>query len=122
MDLVPGKKCFEFRVELGGERFVVGYNERRTLDLLDDVCHGKGLSRPCHPEKHLMRDPCFDPRCQAFYGIILITFGAKFTFQYEPVHGFILISALGCCQKKTFSRRFRCREEHPQPCLPHPSL
>ena len=38
------KKLLEFREKLCRERLVVRHDERRTLDLLDDVCHGERLS------------------------------------------------------------------------------
>lgn len=43
-DAVFGEEFFEFVVELGGEGFVVGDHEGGFLDVLDDVCDGKGFA------------------------------------------------------------------------------
>ena len=46
LDRIVGKKALEFAVELGGEGLVVRDDQRRHLQLLDDIGHGKGLAAP----------------------------------------------------------------------------
>ena len=43
-DRVVREEFLELRVELRGERLVVGQNQRRPIDLLDDVGHREGLA------------------------------------------------------------------------------
>lgn len=46
---IVGEIFLELAVELGGKGFVVGNDEGRLLDSLDDICHGEGLSRARNP-------------------------------------------------------------------------
>ena len=53
LDGVGGEKCFEFVIELRGERFVVGQHQGWAASLFDDLSHGVGLARACDAEQHL---------------------------------------------------------------------
>ena len=44
----------ELAVKLRRERLVVAQDERRAVQLRDDVGHGEGLSRACHPQQGVM--------------------------------------------------------------------
>ena len=49
------KECFKFSIQLGGQRFVVTQDERRTLQTLDYVGHRKGFSGTRNAQKcHIM--------------------------------------------------------------------
>jgi len=45
MHRVVRKKILKFRSKLRSKRFIVGNNQRRFLQMLDHICHRKGLSR-----------------------------------------------------------------------------
>src|SRR5204863_9508081 len=53
-DRVVRKKPPEFLVQLGGERFVVDHDQRRTIDPLDRLRHGEGLPRARDAEQRLV--------------------------------------------------------------------
>ena len=48
------KEFLELGVELGGERFVVREDQRRPLQLLDDVRHRERLARAGDAHQHLL--------------------------------------------------------------------
>ena len=43
------EELFHLRIQLTGEGFVVRDDERRLLQLLDDIRHRKGLAGPRNP-------------------------------------------------------------------------
>ena len=49
-----GKELFELGVKLRGERLVVRNDERRPIELADDIGHRECLSRTGHAEQRLM--------------------------------------------------------------------
>ena len=49
-----GEEVFEFVVELGGEGFVVGHDQRGAVQLLDDFGGGVGLAGAGYAQKNLM--------------------------------------------------------------------
>ena len=49
LDRILREIFLKLAVELCGKRFVVGNDEGRLLDSLDDICHGEGLSRARNP-------------------------------------------------------------------------
>ena len=59
LDGVLRKELLELAVELRGQRLVVRDNQRRLLELLDDIRHRVGLSGACHAEQglHLVAFP-----------------------------------------------------------------
>jgi hypothetical protein len=60
------EKLLEFRVELGRQRFIVGQDERRFFDFLDDVGHRKRFSGAGYAEQCLEFFTAFDARGSAF--------------------------------------------------------
>ena len=51
---VVGKELLELRGQLGRERLVVGDNDSRALDLLDDVGHGEGFAAAGNAQQGLV--------------------------------------------------------------------
>ena len=54
LDGVAGEERSELVIELRGERFVVGQNQRRAPGLLDQLGHGVGLAGAGDAEQHLV--------------------------------------------------------------------
>src|SRR5208283_5084559 len=54
LDRVVWEERLELVVELRRQSFVVGKNQRRAIQLLDDLGHRIGLARPRHAEQHLV--------------------------------------------------------------------
>jgi len=61
-----GKKLLELAAQLGGQRFVVGDDQRRAVQPGDDVRRGERLSRPRRSEQRLM----FPPRPYALHNFL----------------------------------------------------
>ncbi len=53
-DRVLREEVLELVVELRGEGLVVRQDERRTVDLLDDLGHGEGLAGAGNAQQHLV--------------------------------------------------------------------
>ena len=68
-----GEKRFEFRAQLGGQRFIVGDYQRWALHALDDRGHGKRLARACYAQQRLRLEPLFKALRQGGDGLRLIT-------------------------------------------------
>ena len=51
---IIGEKLPKLCAKLGGKGLVVGKDQGGTVDLFDHVCHGEGLARARHAEKHLV--------------------------------------------------------------------
>ena len=68
-----GKEIAVFSRKLGGERLVVGDNERRLLDLLDHVGDGEGLTRSGHAKQRLIALTGLDALHEGFNCLGLIT-------------------------------------------------
>ena len=59
-DGVVGEKMLELRVELRGERLVVGNDQRRALQAFDDVRHRESFSRSRDAEQRLVAVACLN--------------------------------------------------------------
>ena len=85
------KELPELIVELGGQGFVVGYDQSGTLQLLNDIGHGVGLSRAGHAQESmkvvLLPVICQEPGCQLLYGLGLGAGGLKRGDQAELLPG-----------------------------------
>src|SRR5260370_3298920 len=53
-DGVFREESFELMIELSGKRLVMREDQRGTLGLLNQLCHGEGLARTRYAKKHLM--------------------------------------------------------------------
>ena len=49
---VVGEKLPKFRAKLGGQRFIVGQHQGRSLHLLDDIGHSEGFARAGDAQLH----------------------------------------------------------------------
>ena len=52
---VVGEKLPKFRAKLGGQRFIVGQHQGRSLHLLDDIGHSEGFARAGDAQQRLLR-------------------------------------------------------------------
>ena len=76
LDGVVREKALELGVELGGEGFVVGDDQRRLVDVPDDVGDGEGLARAGDAQQRLVSAPGQHPFGQPGNGLRLIAGGA----------------------------------------------
>ena len=60
LDRVVGEETAHLAVELGGERFVGGEDQRRPRDRPDDMRHGEGLAGAGDAEQYLVALAVFD--------------------------------------------------------------
>ncbi len=74
---VVRKEFLEFAIELGRERLVVRQHQRRTLHLLNDVRHRKGLARARDTHQHLLAPPTAQALDQLLDRLGLIPGGFK---------------------------------------------
>ena len=58
---IVGKELLELRAQLRGQGFVVGQDKGGTLDLLNDLSHGKGFAGAGDTEQRLFAIAAFDP-------------------------------------------------------------
>ncbi|OPY89290.1 MAG: hypothetical protein A4E73_03119 [Syntrophaceae bacterium PtaU1.Bin231] len=86
LDGVVREKGLELAVELGGQGLVVGDDQRRSPDPLDDLRHGEGLSRSRDPEEHLVLGPFLDAPHQFLDRPGLIAPGFKLRHHAEIRH------------------------------------
>ena len=77
MHCVVRKELLELRIELGGKRLVVRYDERRPLDGLDDVGHRERLARSGHAHQHLVLFSIAHTGHEFFDGLRLISGGLE---------------------------------------------
>jgi len=83
---VIGKELSEFGTELGGKGLVVRQHQRGSVDLLNYICYGKGLTRTGNTEERLHARAAIysaDKRIDRFG---LIARRLIFTFEYEFIH------------------------------------
>ena len=73
---IVGKKLLELRAQLRGQGFVVGQDQGGTLDLLNDLGHGKGFAGAGHPQKGLFVQSQLHALGQAGDGLGLIPGGS----------------------------------------------
>ena len=50
---VIGEKLLELTIKLAGQRFIMGDNQCRLVDLSDNLTHGIGLTSTSRPHKNL---------------------------------------------------------------------
>ena len=86
-DGVVRKEFFELRVELGGQRFVVGEYQSRPAVLLDEIRHGEGLARTGHAEQHLAFEIGVEAIGKQLDRAGLIAGGTEVTFDAEICQG-----------------------------------
>ena len=72
LDSIVREKLLELRAELGGQRLVVGQNQRRTLHPLNDLGHGEGLAAAGDPLQGLLVQPQLDAVGDGVDGLRLI--------------------------------------------------
>ena len=72
---IVGKELLELRAQLRGQGFVVGQDKGGTLDLLNDLSHGKGFAGAGHPQKGLFVQSQLHALGQAGDGLGLIPGG-----------------------------------------------
>ena len=72
---IVGKELLELRAQLRGQGFVVGQHKGGTLDLLNDLGHGKGFAGAGHPQKGLFVQSQLHALGQAGDGLGLIPGG-----------------------------------------------
>ena len=65
LDCVPREELLELRVELSRQRLIMRDDQRRPIQLANDVRHCEGLARTGHTEQRLVTIACFD-RLQQF--------------------------------------------------------
>ena len=80
------KKGPQFAAELGGQRFVVGQNQRGLLHPFDDGSHGEGLAAAGHTQQHLIFFALQNAPGQAVDGGGLIAGGGIGSFQNKTIH------------------------------------
>lgn len=86
-DGVVGKELAELAVELGGEGFVVGEDERGSLQLGDDVRHGERFAGAGGAEEDLALLVFPEAADEGFDRGGLIAGGGEFGLQFKSGHG-----------------------------------
>jgi len=86
LDGIAGKERLEFRVKLGRQSLVVGYDERRPLDPLNHVRDREGLPGTRDTQKDLVRIALFDSRCQFLNRLGLIAFWFEIRYHFKEIH------------------------------------
>jgi len=86
LDRVLGEELLELAVELGGQGLVVGDDQGRALDALDDIGDREGLAGACGAEEHLALEPLLDARGELVDGDGLIA-GRLIRRVESEVHG-----------------------------------
>ena len=66
LDGILGEEFPEFGAQLSRQGFVVGEHQGRTVDLGDNIGHGKRLARSRNTEQNLFLESFFDPFGQLF--------------------------------------------------------
>ena len=51
---IVGKELLELTIELSGQRLVMGHDDGRPLDLLDDISGGEGFTGAGYPQQRLV--------------------------------------------------------------------
>ena len=67
------EELLKFRVQLGGQRLVMGYDQRGFLQTLDHIGHGECFTGTGRSQKRLTLVSFAKPGGQFFYGLRLIT-------------------------------------------------
>ena len=74
-------------VQLGRQRLVVGDDQRRFIELFDDIGHGKGLSRTGDAQQGFALVSLFKTLHQLLDGPRLVARGLKLRMQHKMIHG-----------------------------------
>ena len=90
---VVGKELFELLAQLGGQRFVVGQNQRGTLDGLNNLCHCVGLAGAGDAQQHLLPQAVAQTLRQFRNGLGLVACGLIFGNNLEIRHSRRLLSS-----------------------------
>ncbi len=72
------EESLELAVELGGQRLVMRDNERRPVQLLDDIGHGEGLAGASDAEQGLALEALIQAFDEFGDGLRLIAGGLEF--------------------------------------------
>ena len=92
LNRIVRKKRLELAVKLCCKRLIVRYDERRLIQLRDNICHREGLAGAGYTEQRLT----FLARFKAFYQPVdcfrLIPGWCIFRYQFKMVHGGLLSS------------------------------
>ena len=83
MHRVARKELLEFGVQLGGQRLVVRDDQRRPLDVLDDVGHRERLAGPGDAHQDLVLLAALEALDQGRDRLRLIARGLERGFQLE---------------------------------------
>ena len=80
---VVWKKFPKFRRKLRRKSFIVGNDQSRSVEFLDDVGHGEGFAGAGYAQQHLIVHPLPDAFGEPFDGLGLISRGLVFGMQFE---------------------------------------
>ncbi len=80
------KELFKLTAQLRRQRFIVRQNERRALELLDDLRHRIGFSRAGDTQKRLLLKTHFHTVRERLYRLRLIPGGRIFTDNLKVRH------------------------------------
>ena len=112
LDRIVREEAFELGIELGGERLVVGEDQRGALGGLDDLGHGEGLARAGDAEQHLILLAFIDALDQFGNGLGLIAGRVivRLNAEGDPAFGFFPVS-LGPVRRPDGGMRLACRNK-----------
>jgi len=94
-DRIVREEILELAVKLRRQDLVGGQDQRRPLQLVDDLGHGEGLARPGYAEQHLIALILAHPLDQLPDRIGLVTSGFEIADQLEPLSAFRLFRTAG---------------------------
>jgi len=86
---VFGEKLFKLAIKLGRQGFVVGKDQRRSLQFLNHMGHREGFTRAGYPQKGLPRNPVLHASGQLGDSLRLVAGGCVVGNNFE-FHGFIV--------------------------------
>ena len=90
LDRVVREELAELGVQLGGQRLVVGQDQRRLLVLLDELRRGVGLARARDAQEHLAAHAASEAVRQPLDRLRLVAGGLERGHEAEVRHGPIL--------------------------------
>ena len=93
-DRVVGEEALELVVKLGGQSLVVGQDQRRAIEPLDDLGHGEGLARAGHPQQHLVLFTVRQAAAERLDGRALVALRLVIAVQFE-IHILFWYPAVG---------------------------
>jgi len=83
MDRILRKEFLKLARELGRERFVVRYDERRLLRARHNVCHGKSFAATSHAKQSLIMVFFFNTRRQLVNSAGLVSCRLEWRRQFK---------------------------------------